>query len=476
MPHSKRTNIFGLNPPPASAPPKKRSRPAPAADTPAPAEESRPSRAVAGRSRALVVPRSEHALSRRNLDPDALKVLYRLHNHGHVAYLVGGGVRDLLLGRTPKDFDVGTDARPSQVRRLFGNSRIIGRRFRLVQVFFRGGKTIEVSTFRSRSEFDRADNGLLADQNTFGTPAEDAWRRDLTINALFYDIADHSIIDYVGGLADLEAKVIRTVGDPDTRFVRDPVRMIRAVRHAVRMGFTIEPRTLQSILRHADLLTDCDPSRLRAEFVRDLSGGAAHETIPMLAETGLLRALLPRLAEYYSPSAPEGPDNRGLLITLMRLAEREWAEAKRPDEALALAVMLLPPLLRMCMSKGPITSRRQEAIVNQMFRENVPELCQGLAFPRRTIETAIQILSAVFAFDYFLTKGFIPKRITSRNSFDPAVRLYAHIERAQGRTPPDLNALTGEPPPDRRPGRRRRPRRRKKKPAETPASPESPTT
>jgi poly(A) polymerase len=469
MPHTKRTNIFGLNPSPEPEPQTQRSRPAPVPDTPPEVEEIHPPRVGEARSRALIVPRAEHALSRRMVDPDALKVLYRLHNQGHIAYLVGGGVRDLLLGRTPKDFDVGTDARPSQMRRLFGNSRIIGRRFRLVQVFFKGGKTIEVSTFRSRSEFDLADNGVLADQNTFGTPMEDAWRRDLTINALFYNIADHSIIDYVGGLTDLKARVIRTVGDPDQRFVRDPVRMIRAVRHAVRMGFTIEPRTHQSILRHAGQLAECDPSRLRAEFVRDLSGGAAHETIPLLAETGLLKALLPRLADYYSSALPEGPDNRGLLTALMRLAERDWAEAKRPEEALALAVMLLPPLLRMCLHKGPITNRHQEAALNNMFRETVPELCQGLAFPRRTIETAIQILTAVFAFDYFLSKGFIPKRLTSRNSFDLAVRLYAHIERALGRKPPDLTALTGEPPPGRRPGRRRRPRRRRKRPAETPA-------
>jgi len=471
MPPTKRTNIFGLNPPSAAPSEQKGARSA-RAGSPGAAPAALPPDRTRGRTegqRPLIVPRTEHTLSRRGVDPDALKVLYRLHNHGHVAYLVGGGVRDLLLGQRPKDFDVATDARPSQVRRLFGNSRIIGRRFRLAQVYFRGGKTIEVSTFRSRSEFDQAENGPLTEQNTFGSPAEDAWRRDLTINALFYNIADNSIIDYVGGLADLEARVIRTVGDPNVRFVRDPVRMIRAVRHAVRSNFEIETRTREAIARHADLLAECDPSRLRAEFIRDLSGGAAHQTIPLLAETGLLRALLPRLADYYSRSHPDGPDNRGLFITLMRLAERDWADAPRPEEALALAVMLLPPVARMCLGKAPITNRRQEAALNQGLREMIPELCQGLAFPRRTIETATQTLSAVFAFDHFLDKGFIPKRVSTRTSFALAAKLYTYVERAQGRTAPDLIALADKPPSAKRGGRKRRPRHRRKRPTETPA-------
>src|SRR3712207_1368501 len=196
-----------------------------------------------------IVPRSSHAISRRQIDADALKVLYRLHEHNYVAYLVGGSVRDLLLGRRPKDFDIGTSAHPYQVKRLFKNCWIIGRRFRLAHVRF-GAKTIEVATFRrqvSQQELaaveeiepvplgDAADGDEQRDRlvhrdNTFGTPEEDAFRRDFTINALFYDIGTFSIIDYVGGLRDLDQRVIRCIGDPHVRFLEDPVRMLRAVR------------------------------------------------------------------------------------------------------------------------------------------------------------------------------------------------------------------------------------------------------
>ena len=184
-----------------------------------------------------ILPRQEHPLSLRFIDPDALKILYRLHDRGFLAYLVGGCVRDLLLGKIPKDFDVATDAHPQQIRELFRNSRLIGRRFRLAHVFFKNNKFIEVSTFRRRSEFEEegAEDHPHAD-NTFGTPSEDAFRRDITINGIFLNIADFSLIDYVGGLEDLRQNMIRCIGDPDEKFVSDPVRMIRVIRHAARTG------------------------------------------------------------------------------------------------------------------------------------------------------------------------------------------------------------------------------------------------
>ena len=195
-----------------------------------------------------IIPRPEHTLSRKDVSLEALKVLYRLHHAGFKAFLVGGSVRDLLLGKRPHDFDLATDARPGEIRKLFRNSRIIGRRFRLVQVFFRGGKIIEVSTFRCRSEFDDSPEETLARNNTFGSPAEDAQRRDLTINGLFYNIADFSLVDYVGGLEDLRNGYVRVVGDPGVRFVRDPVRMIRVLRHAARTGFIIDETAWEEIL------------------------------------------------------------------------------------------------------------------------------------------------------------------------------------------------------------------------------------
>ncbi|HKC13855.1 MAG TPA: CCA tRNA nucleotidyltransferase, partial [Vicinamibacteria bacterium] len=172
-----------------------------------------------------ILARAQHVISRKNIDPDALKVLYRLKNHGFVAYLVGGGVRDLLLERRPKDFDIGTSAHPQQIKKLFRNCFIIGRRFRLCHVRF-GRKVVEVSTFRRQAQPEEGDT-LIRRDNTFGPPEEDAFRRDFTVNALFYDIATFSVIDWVGGLEDLQRKVIRTIGDPAVRFREDPVRMLR---------------------------------------------------------------------------------------------------------------------------------------------------------------------------------------------------------------------------------------------------------
>src|SRR3954468_7259766 len=186
-----------------------------------------------------ILPRSEHPISRRDIDKNALKVLYRLHNAGYLAHMVGGSVRDLMVGRRPKDFDVGTDARPNEIRRLFSNSRIIGRRFRLVHVYYHDGSTVEVATPRRERdpEGERAAPGelLITSDNTYGTPRQDAFRRDFTINALFYSIADYSVIDYVEGIEDLNRKLVRTIGDPDVRFREDPVRMLRACEFAGRL-------------------------------------------------------------------------------------------------------------------------------------------------------------------------------------------------------------------------------------------------
>ncbi|MGC9325572.1 MAG: hypothetical protein ACP5G0_12590, partial [Desulfomonilia bacterium] len=221
----------------------------------------------------VILHRSDHRISRKDIDPDALKVLYRLFRNGHKAYLVGGAVRDLLLGRKPKDFDVVTDARPGQIKKLFANSFLIGRRFRLAHIRFRGGKIIEVATFRREPEEDA--ETLTDRNNTFGTPVEDAFRRDITINALFYDISNFSIIDYVGGLTDIELKRVCIIGDPDTRYREDPVRMWRVIRHAARQGFSIEEETADSIESNKALLSTCSGARLFEELNKDLTTGFA---------------------------------------------------------------------------------------------------------------------------------------------------------------------------------------------------------
>lgn len=247
-----------------------------------------------------IIPRAEHPISRANIDVEVLKVLYRLHHKGYRAYLVGGSVRDLWLGKTPKDFDIATDAHPQEIRRMFRNSRIIGRRFRLVQVFFKGGKVVEVSTFRSRSEFD-GEGDVLAPNNTFGSPAEDAWRRDLTINGLFYDIGDFSILDYVGGLDDLRQGLIRVIGPPEVRFHRDPVRMLRVLRHAARTGFRVEPSAWAAIKTNRQLIAMCNPSRIRDELLKDFKSGYCGEFIRLMLDSGLLAAILHHRPEFSLP-------------------------------------------------------------------------------------------------------------------------------------------------------------------------------
>jgi poly(A) polymerase len=271
----------------------------------------------------VILPRAEHPISRREIDPDALRVLYRLHQANHVAYLVGGSVRDLLLGRKPKDFDVGTDAHPSQVKRLFRNCWIIGRRFRLAHVKF-GLKVIEVATFRkhvppaapeeesaiqadsvvvasapaaeARSpRGDRSDHAAVHRDNLFGTPEEDAFRRDFTINGLFYDIDTRSVIDYVGGLRDLERRVIRSIGDPRVRFVEDPVRMLRAVVFGARLGFDLDSLVVEAIAEHRALIGTASPARLLEEYFKILRSGSAEPILRALGRARLLELITPEL-------------------------------------------------------------------------------------------------------------------------------------------------------------------------------------
>jgi poly(A) polymerase len=259
-----------------------------------------------------IVPRAEHVLSRRDIDPDALKVLYRLRQDDHAAYLVGGSVRDLLIGRKPKDFDVGTSAHPYQIKRLFRNCWIIGRRFRLAHVRF-GQKVIEVATFRrqvapgdepvqegvpapAESAPETRDH-LIHRDNTFGTPEEDAFRRDFTINALFYDIATFSVIDYVGGLEDLRAGLVRSIGDPDVRFREDPVRMMRAVALASRLDFRIDQPVLDAIQRHRHEIARSSAPRLLEEYYKILRSGASEKTFRELARLGLLEPISAELHE-----------------------------------------------------------------------------------------------------------------------------------------------------------------------------------
>jgi poly(A) polymerase len=294
------------------------------------------------------ISRADHPIRLEMIDQDGLRVMRRLGEAGFSSYLVGGAVRDLYLGKTPKDFDIGTDAKPGQIRRLFKNSRTIGRRFRLVQVFFRNDKIIEVSTLRSLSEHDLdGPEQVLAPNNTYGTLAEDAQRRDLSINGLFYEIDQQTIIDYVGGVADLENGVIRMVGDPEKRILRDPVRMMRAIRHAARNSFTIEPASRRAIHRHADKLSLCPASRLRDELLKDLAGGSSAPWFELAVESGLFVELVPVYRAHLNSQSIDRKDHYRQIHQLLQALDRigatlPGAPARTLPDHLILACLLAP--------------------------------------------------------------------------------------------------------------------------------------
>ncbi len=244
------------------------------------------------------------SLDRDAIDPDADRVVRKLTRAGFKAYLVGGCVRDLLVHRTPKDWDVATSATPNEIKATFRNSRIIGRRFRLAHVFF-GSKIIETSTFRANPREEDEHDLLIRRDNVFGSETDDARRRDFTINGLFYDVEKEEVIDHVDGLADLDAKLMRTIGDPEVRFQEDPVRMLRALKFAARLDFGFEPATWRALLRWRGEISKCAPPRLLEEIHRLMRGGAARRSFELLVETGALAVLSPHLAGLLEgPGAP----------------------------------------------------------------------------------------------------------------------------------------------------------------------------
>lgn len=373
----------------------------------------------------LVLPRSRHNISRRSIDPDALKVLYRLQQSGHVAYLVGGSVRDLLLDRRPKDFDIGTSAHPYQVKRLFRNCWIVGRRFRLAHVKF-GQKTIEVATFRrlvaegtsgwqtlpaeiapsSKTEFWRTTpdgtpvaephvsvqpvqgrhDHLVHRDNTFGTPEEDAFRRDFTMNALFYDPARRSVIDYVNGLDDLRAGLIRSIGDPDVRFHEDPVRMFRAIALASRLDFRIDTPIYEAIARHHHEIGHSAAPRLLEEYYKVLRAGASERTFRGLSEAGLLEHVSPELPRRATESLWQS------LAALDAYRNRFDSTPETMTNAVLLGSLLVP--LGLFDRQPPRHSNeevdgKEQAVTFgslPLARRDVERLHQVLALERRLLE------------------------------------------------------------------------------------------
>ncbi len=382
----------------------------------------------------VVLERSAHPVSRRDIDPDALKVLYRLHSHGFVAFLVGGAVRDLLLGRRPQDFDIGTDARPGQIKRLFRNAFLIGRRFRLAHVRFYGGKVIEVATFRRepepgepdaagdepiagpepQAEPPAGDGGVAGPEAwaDYGTPREDAFRRDITINALFYDIATFSVIDYVGGLEDLGHGVVRMIGDPGVRFTEDPVRIWRAVRHAARLNFVLETETGLAIPAHRHLLAACPGARLYEELNKDLKCGAARPTFEGLRRYGLLGPILGPIGRAYEA------DDRlfAALASLLGVVDRSAACGAGLAPAEAYALLFRPwvePLVR------EVEGDRAKALQDAFESARTPA-----QIPRAVMTDVVQTLAIVDAMMHALATGRMRWSLTRRAHYAPAARIF----------------------------------------------------
>ncbi|MFO7552176.1 MAG: polynucleotide adenylyltransferase PcnB [Haliea sp.] len=335
-----------------------------------------------------VIARDQHCISRRNISDGALKVMARLRSSGHQAYLVGGAVRDLLLGGHPKDFDIATDATPEEVHAIFRNSRIIGRRFRIVHVRF-GREVIEVTTFRGhhdsepdsgrgKAQSHQSDQGLLLRDNVFGTLEEDAVRRDLTVNALYYDSASFAVYDHVHGMQDLEQRSVCIIGDPEVRFREDPVRMLRVARFAAKLEFTIEQETAAAIPRCAHLLREIPSARLFDEFLKLFFSGYAERTLEALLENDLLRYLFPD-SDYEIRQ-----DNvaMALVQAAMRSTDLRIQADKSVTPAFLLAALLWPVTDRLAeqlRDRGdpPMTAMHNAA------QQVIASALQTLSIPRR---------------------------------------------------------------------------------------------
>lgn len=380
-----------------------------------------------------LIPKTQHPISPEQIDINARKVLSRLSEAGFGAYLVGGGVRDLYLGKTPKDFDISTEARPGELRKLFRNSRTIGRRFRLVQVFFPGNEIIEVSTFRCRSEYDLdKKDEVLAANNTFGSLADDAFRRDLTINSLFYDLATEEIIDYTGGVRDLEEGIVRIIGEPERRIVRDPARMMRVIRHAARSNFAVEEETWQSILRHHDKIHLCPVSRIRDELFKDLSGTASSRWIRLAIESRLFFEIYP----CYLYMLSDGAGDRELLINIMAVADRLQKEGSVMPESFLLGLSLIPWALH----HFPALTTRQKSLnaaysLSREIRDKLEQEMAHLSLKREIRAHIAGLISRLPLFAAYDSGRNWPAHLKKKSYFQESSQFYMVYREGRGGAP-----------------------------------------
>ncbi len=330
-----------------------------------------------------VIPRSAHTVSRNDISKSALKVLYRLHRSGYQAFLVGGCVRDALLGLHPKDFDVATNATPDEVRALFDNCRLIGRRFRLAHVRF-GREIIETATFRAAANHARDDvahdnEGRIIRDNVYGSIEEDVWRRDFTCNALYYNIADFSIWDFTQGIDDIERRRLVMIGDPDTRLREDPVRMLRAVRFAAKLDFTIDPTVIESMHKHAELLSNVPAARLFDEFLKLFQAGFAEKTFDLLREHKLFAQMF--------PATDRELDADGAFMDFVRAAlrntDRRVASGKSVTPMFLVGVFLWAPTFRLAAIRRSEEKMSESQSLSLAAYELTSQQQRRIAIPKR---------------------------------------------------------------------------------------------
>ena len=432
-----------------------------------------------------IIKRASHNISRKELSPNAVRIMYRLRDNGYIARLVGGAVRDILIGKVPKDFDIVTDATPEQIKRLFRNCRLVGRRFRLAHLHFKD-ELIEVSTFRASAYLEETDepdteagsedateepgqnrhlivndDGMLLRDNLFGTPEEDAWRRDFTINALSYDIADFSIFDYIGGIEDIDKRLIRTIGDPAVRFTEDPVRMLRAVRLSAQLGFTIEKHSWQALLDMAARINQAAPARLFDELLKLFLSGAAVQCYQLLRMSPLLSSLLPEFTSYLE----ENNDVR-VVAALQRLDSRVAASRETTPQ------LVLAAIFGSYLTSGAGGHPYQEQL-DSSLAAFMAELNGRIHIPQRILMKLREIL--LLESRLVNVPGRKPQNVVVRHGFTEAME-YLQLqaehdrdllksvrwwERYAGDNPPPLENPSEAPPAG--PRRKRRPRRRKPK-------------
>lgn len=411
------------------------------------------------------MPKGKHGLARSAISPAALRVCEGLAERGYAAHVVGGAVRDLLLGIKPKDFDVATDARPEQVKPLFRRALLIGRRFRLVHVMI-GGETVEVSTFRAadNGETEKTEHGRVLRDNVFGTIEEDARRRDFTVNALYYDPATEEVIDYHGGLADLRKRRLRMIGDPEARYREDPVRMLRAVRLGAKLGLTLDAETRAPIRRLAPLLEHVPPPRLFEEMLKLLLSGHASACLRQLREEGLSRGLLPLLDVILEQPLGER------FVTLALAQTDERIQTGRPVSPAFLFAALLWHEVLSAWRARELRGERPLQALDAAMDEVLDVQCAKLAITRRLTSTMREVWGMQPRFEQ--RSGQRPQHLLDSPRFRMAYDFLA-LRAASGEVPADLEVWwrtfqSADPDtrramllPDTGPKKRRRRRRRK---------------